>query len=141
MLSIWFFSFRWRMGYADLWVALWGDWSLLVSWYGDWNSFLFFGGLSYLYILVKKSWFLRPWHTNYSCLVDFFFFFFWESFNLWRPLLMITLYHQTKTPISFWYRQKLKFVSFLVWWLKLLFIFGNFYSGKKQKHLSCKFFF
>ena len=26
------------------------------------------------------------------------------SFNLWRPLLIITLYHQTKTPISFLYR-------------------------------------
>ena len=26
-------------------------------------------------------------------------FFFKESFNLWRPLLMITLYHQIKTPI------------------------------------------
>ena len=35
------------------------------------------------------------------------FFFFRESFNLWRSLLMITLYHQTKIPISFWYRQEL----------------------------------
>ena len=26
---------------------------------------------------------------------------FLESFNLWRPLLIITLYYQTKTPISF----------------------------------------
>ena len=34
----------------------------------------------------------------------FFFNFFLESFNLQRPLLMIALYHQTKTPISFWYR-------------------------------------
>ena len=30
------------------------------------------------------------------------FFFFLESFNLWRPLLIIALYYQTKTPISFW---------------------------------------
>ena len=30
-----------------------------------------------------------------------FFFFLRESFNLWRPLLMIALYYQTKTPISF----------------------------------------
>ena len=30
------------------------------------------------------------------------FFFFKESFNLWRPLLMMALYHQSKTPISFW---------------------------------------
>ena len=33
--------------------------------------------------------------------------FFLESFNLWHPLLMITLYHQTKTPISFWCRRGL----------------------------------
>ena len=32
--------------------------------------------------------------------------FFWESFNLWCPLLMIVLYHQTKTPISFWCRRE-----------------------------------
>ena len=36
-----------------------------------------------------------------------FFFFFRESFNLWRLLLMITIYHQTKTSISFWYRRGL----------------------------------
>ena len=35
------------------------------------------------------------------------FFFFGESFNLWCSLLMIALYHQTKTPISFWCRQGL----------------------------------
>ena len=33
--------------------------------------------------------------------------FFLESFNLWCPLLMIVLYHQIKTPISFWCRQEL----------------------------------
>jgi len=33
--------------------------------------------------------------------IRLFFFFFLESFNLWRPLLMKALYHQTKTPISF----------------------------------------
>ena len=33
---------------------------------------------------------------NYYC-----FFFFRESFNLWRPLLIIDIYHQTKTSISF----------------------------------------
>lgn len=33
--------------------------------------------------------------------------FFLESFNLWRSLLMIVLYHQTKTPISFWCRRGL----------------------------------
>ena len=30
-------------------------------------------------------------------------FFFKENFNLWFLLLMIALYHRTKTPISFWY--------------------------------------
>ena len=32
---------------------------------------------------------------------------FLESYNLWRPLLMIDLYHQTKKPINFWCRQGL----------------------------------
>ena len=32
---------------------------------------------------------------------------FLKSSNLWRPLIMITLYHQTKTPICFWCRQGL----------------------------------
>ena len=27
---------------------------------------------------------------------------------LWHPLLMIILYHQTKTPIGFWYKWELK---------------------------------
>ena len=34
-------------------------------------------------------------------------FFFWKSFNLWRPLLMIALYHQTKKPICFWCKRGL----------------------------------
>ena len=42
-----------------------------------------------------------------------FFFFFLESFNLWRPLLMSALYHQTKKPISFWCRWKLNFKSLI----------------------------
>ena len=33
--------------------------------------------------------------------------------NLWRALLMITLYHQTKTPISFWCRRGLNPRSFI----------------------------
>ena len=42
-----------------------------------------------------------------------FFFFFGKSFNLWRPLLMIILYHQTKTPISFLCRQGLNHRSLI----------------------------
>ena len=30
-----------------------------------------------------------------------------ESFNLWRPLVMIALYYQTKTPIGFLCRRGL----------------------------------
>ena len=33
--------------------------------------------------------------------------FFRESFNLWRPLLMISPYNQTKTTINFWCRREL----------------------------------
>ena len=36
-----------------------------------------------------------------------FFFFLRESFNLWHLLLMIALYQQTKTPVSFWCRRGL----------------------------------
>ena len=36
--------------------------------------------------------------------IETFFFFFNESFNFWRPLLMIVLYYQIKTPINFWCR-------------------------------------
>ena len=38
---------------------------------------------------------------------------FWKSFNLWRPLLMIALYHQIKTPISFWCRRRLNPKTFI----------------------------
>ena len=34
-------------------------------------------------------------------------FFFKENFNLWRSLLIIALYHHIKTPIGFWWRQRL----------------------------------
>ena len=42
-------------------------------------------------------------------------FFFGERkrFNLWRPLLIITLYYQTKIPIRFWCRQGLNLRSLI----------------------------
>ena len=40
-----------------------------------------------------------------------FFFFFWESFNLWCPHLIIVFYHQTKKPINFWCRWRLNLRS------------------------------
>ena len=54
----------------------------------------------------KNYWGLLPSSTldffccNYNYYL--FFFFFGKNFNLWCRLLMIALYHQTKTPISFW---------------------------------------
>ena len=41
------------------------------------------------------------------------FFFLRKSFNLWHPLLMITLYHQTKIPISFLCRRGLNLRSLI----------------------------
>ena len=43
----------------------------------------------------------------YCTRVIFFFCFFSESFNLFCPLLMSILYHQTKISISFWCRRGL----------------------------------
>ena len=53
-------------------------------------------------LIFNDSW-------EWESVVDYFnlFFFFGESFNLWRPLLIIVLYHQTKTPISFWCKRGL----------------------------------
>ena len=49
----------------------------------------------------------------FSSVFVLFCFFFLESFNLWRPLLMIALYHQTKTSISFLCRRRLNPISFI----------------------------
>ena len=40
-------------------------------------------------------------------------FVFWGNFNLWRSLLMVALYHQTKTPISFWCSRELNLRSLI----------------------------
>ena len=42
----------------------------------------------------------KPLHKGHFTMV-FFFFFLKENFNLWCSLLMIALYHLTKTQISF----------------------------------------
>ena len=42
----------------------------------------------------------------------FFFFFFWESFNLWHLFLIIAFYHQIKIPINFWCRWGLPHLVF-----------------------------
>ena len=38
-----------------------------------------------------------------------FIYIFLESFNLWRSLLMIVLYHQTKIPLDFWCRIQISY--------------------------------
>ena len=43
----------------------------------------------------------------------FFFFFLRDSFNVWRPLLIIDLYYQIKTPISFLCKQGLNLRSLI----------------------------
>ena len=64
----------------------------------------------------------HPGFTPCRWLISSFFFFFRENFNLWRPLLMIALYYQTKTLIIFWCRQGLRSSSILLL-LPFLFIF------------------
>ena len=56
--------------------------------------------IQYLLLIILFS------HINIIVnLINFFKkFFFRDSFNLWYPLLIITLYYQIKTPISFWYK-------------------------------------
>ena len=70
-----------------------------MGYWGD--PWVWFHGKKSKIVLVKKGWVFLEFH------------FFLESFNLWRPLLMITLYHQTKTPISFWCRRELNSRSFI----------------------------
>ena len=41
------------------------------------------------------------------------FLFFLENFNLWHMLLIITLYHQSKTPMSFYYKRRLNLRSLI----------------------------
>ena len=45
--------------------------------------------------------------------LNFFFLFFRESSNLQCLLMMIALYHKTKTPIDFWYRRGLNSKSLI----------------------------
>ena len=53
-------------------------------------------------------------HLNLNKLGFYLFiYFFKESFNLWSMLLMMTLYHKTKTLIGFWYRWGLNSRSFI----------------------------
>ena len=56
-------------------------------------------------IQVSRRKFYIHIHLDYIFL--FIFYLFLASFNLWCLFLMIALYHQTKTPISFWCRRKL----------------------------------
>ena len=56
--------------------------------------------------LKNRVWLIESdYKRNKPCLITSSFF--WKSLNLWCPLLMIVLYHQTKTPISIWCKSKL----------------------------------
>ena len=64
-------------------------------------------GFSFSYLLCQ----IEVVRSLYANMFDTFYgyngrekIFFLESFSLWCPLLMIALYHQIKTPISFWCR-------------------------------------
>ena len=60
------------------------------------------------YFLVQRAKY-KYLYPNYHILyIKYKVVFFLKSFNLWRLLLMITLYHQTKTPINFWYRWRIE---------------------------------
>ena len=95
-------------------------WLPLMS-YSQWSSIIFFFFFEILRIKFKEDlcWFSYILLLPYILFLVFFFFL--ESFNIWRSLLMIALYHQTKTPISFWYRQGLN-LRFLIQPLKTLLI-------------------
>ena len=61
-------------------------------------------------IIRYRVWFLQHLaHYKYIKLININFLetFFLESFNVWHSLLISALYHQIKTPISFWYRRGL----------------------------------
>ena len=66
---------------------------------GVWN--LLFSLLKFFELIIINIWvYFRPTKK-------WTFFFLRKSFNVWRPLLMIALYHRTKTSINFWCRQEL----------------------------------
>ena len=57
-------------------------------------------------VLENKKFFFFL-QTRIYLYMHVYYYFFRENFNLWCPLLMIALYHQTKTQISFWCRRGL----------------------------------
>ena len=66
---------------------------------GVWN--LLFSLLKFFELIIINIWvYFRPTKK-------WTFFFLRKSSNVWRPLLIIALYHQTKTSINFWCRQGL----------------------------------
>ena len=66
-------------------------------------------------LISSQIWLFTSCHTykmiptffNISFIKDSRLFFFRESYNLCRPLLIIALYYQTKISISFWCRREL----------------------------------
>ena len=104
-----------------------------------------------IYIILNKLMWVIFGGFYFYCL------FFLESFNLWHSRLIIALYHQTKTPISFWCMRRLNPKSLTQpsetlpieltgthWFLELIgqyFTFMSFYINlckcSKRDYLSC----
>ena len=61
--------------------------------------------------------------------------FFLKDFNLWLPLLMITLYYQTKTSIDFWCKQELNSDSLdcFSYFFSVCWIINIYYSTQTKK--------
>ena len=75
-----------------------------------------------------------------SLLIFWCFYFFLKSFNLWCSLLMITLYHQTKTFIDFWCRRGLNSRSLIQHSSETLPSF-SFFSHTYHNNIFLLFFF
>ena len=99
--------------------ALW--WKYHLWWKKISNKWNYFGPLKQLHMFFKLYFPKNVviCYTYDKAREERHDFFFLESFNLWRPLLMITLYHQTKTPIGFCCRRRLNLRS-LIQPLKIL---------------------
>ena len=102
-----------------LWVGL----DVVWSWMTNMDKLnLIQPSINSIFLFLVEGWSFFYWMfsisfhiVTISCVSIYygFFFFFLESFNLWRPLLIIALYYQVKTPIGFWCRQGLNPRSFI----------------------------
>lgn len=74
--------------------------------------------------------------TTLSMLYSFFFF---KSVNLWCPLLIIALYHHSKTLISFWCKQRMNLKFYIINFFVSFNIRNYFFFKYVQYFFSCLF--